>query len=94
MIFDHQNLGIDTSYVQLSVIFDQDMIQNIIFGNGGTFCPSLPFLDNLTPPPDFCKDAYLRFGTKKPNYEWSSTRFYVKPFMENIPQTNVSRSNA
>ena len=25
----------------------------------------------------------------RPNYKWSSTRFYFKPFMENSPQTNM-----
>ena len=65
------------------------MIQNIILGNGGTFYPGLAFSDNFdkgSPSRFFAKNSYLCFGTKKPNYEWSSTRFYFRSFMENIPQ--------
>ena len=47
MLFDHQNLGIDTSYVEISVISVKKMIQNIIFGDGGSFFPELPFSDNF-----------------------------------------------
>ena len=44
MIFDHQNLGIDRHLICASICNnDRDMIQNIIFGNGGTFVPVYPF---------------------------------------------------
>ena len=42
MILNHQNLGICADICNIG----QDMTQNRIFGNGGSFCPSLPFLDN------------------------------------------------
>ena len=63
MLFGHQNLGIDTSYVEM---------RNIIFGNGRTFYPGLPYSENFdkdTPLQIFCKDVYLCFGTDKPNNE-------------------------
>ena len=46
MLLDHENLGIDTSYEH---IFNNDryMIQNIIFGNDGAFCPGLPFSNHF-----------------------------------------------
>ena len=54
------------------------------------FTPVYPFQIILTKEPTsrfFAKMFIFFFGTKKHNYEWSSTRFYFKPFMENIPQT-------
>ena len=52
-------------------------------GNGRTFYPGLPFSDNIgkgTPSRFFAKMFIFVFSTKKPTYEWSSTRFYYKPF--------------
>ena len=47
MIFDHQKNG----YIHLicADIYNigRDMIQSRNFDNGGTFCPSLPFLENF-----------------------------------------------
>ena len=43
MLFDHQNLGIDTSYVQIFTDNGRYMIQNNILGNGGTFAPVYHF---------------------------------------------------
>ena len=46
MLFGHQSPGFDTSCEDICNI-GQTMIQYIIFGNGGTFYPGLPFSDNL-----------------------------------------------
>ena len=51
MLFDHQNLGKDISYVEISVILVKKMIRNIIFGNGGTLSFSYNS-DKGTPPLD------------------------------------------
>ena len=69
------------------------MIRNTIFGNGRTFYPGLAFLDNFgkgTPLYIFCYDVYLCFGTKKPNYEWISTRLYFKTFFGIHPTDYLS----
>ena len=69
----------------------QTMIQNIIFGNGGTFYPVYPFRIILTKvlPSRFVAEMFIfvLVPINLPNYEWSSTRFYFKPFLEIIPQT-------
>ena len=90
MLFGHQNLVIDTPYVKIYVILVKQWYK-IYFGNGGTFYPGLPYsynFDKGTPPPDFLL-RWLSLS-KKPNYEWSSTKFYFKPFLEIIPHTNRS----
>ena len=56
----------------------QYMIQIKKFGNGGTFCPSLPYSNNFDkgiPSRFFAEDVYLCFG------------IYFKLFMENSTQT-------
>ena len=52
----------------------QKMIRNLIFVHGGTFYPGLPFCDN------FDKGRSPLDFNKKPNYKWSSKRFYFRPF--------------
>ena len=49
MLFDHQNLAIDISYSLCADITynGRYMTQYNIFGNGGTFCPGLPFSDHF-----------------------------------------------
>ena len=53
MLFDHQNLGIETAYVEIYVILVNKMIRNIIVGNGGTFNP-VYFFRIIVPPLNFC----------------------------------------
>ena len=51
-LFDHQNQGIDTWYVEIYIILvKKDTKYN--FGTGETFYPYLPFSDN------FDKDTHL-----------------------------------
>ena len=48
LIFDHQNFMCeDIRHI------GRDMTQNRIFGNGGTFCPSLPFWTILSKQPAY-----------------------------------------
>ena len=92
-LFYLANLGVDTSYTCGDICnIDKKMIQNITIGNRGTFHPGLFFLDNFakgTPLWIFSLDVHPCFCTKKPDYKWSATRFYFKPFMENSPQIYI-----
>ena len=66
----------------------QTMIQNMIFGNGGTFYPGSPSSD------DFDKGTPSVFFAKLFIFVlWSSTRFYFKPFLAIIPQTTWTNTS-